>query len=166
VTRVTYWVTPKLAVLTVLVRRERWKIEKETHAIYVAGHFSRRWNKDRHRSSVHQSSHLFPSFSIHDVDYERSMFKYQGSGIYDNPNTNYFNFRLLGKIQLISHCKSCVSSRKSRNCLNTFVHAYSTIRWLHRTSIQDLQQRKHPPTIRLWWFDYSGLQRIYVWKGV
>jgi hypothetical protein len=24
------------------------------------------------------------------------MFKYQGSGIYDNPSTNYFNFRLLG----------------------------------------------------------------------
>jgi hypothetical protein len=45
---------------------------------------------------MHQSSHLFPSFSIHDVDYERSMFKYQGSGIYDNPSTNYFNFRLLG----------------------------------------------------------------------
>jgi hypothetical protein len=70
---------------------------RRKHICHLCGrYFSRRWNKDRHRSSVHQSSHLFPSFSIHDVDYERSMFKYQGSGIYDNPSTNYFNFRLLG----------------------------------------------------------------------
>lgn len=68
--------------------RREYQLRKKHYCHLCGKPFSRRWNKERHITSVHQSNPLSPSFGIQDGNYEVSKFKSHTSNYY----SRYSNF--------------------------------------------------------------------------